>query len=75
MASMSHKLKELMKRAETWPEEAQDELVQVGLEIEAGQSGVYYASPDELRAIDEADRDEVASEAEVKAAFEKFRPG
>ena len=46
-------------------------------EIEAWRSGEYQAGEDELRAIDEAiaqlDRGEVASEAEVKAAFAKFR--
>jgi hypothetical protein len=38
---------------------------------------VYYAMPEELQAIDESivelDRGEVASEADVRAAFAKFR--
>jgi hypothetical protein len=66
-----------MQRAETWPEEAQEQLVQAGLEIEAEQKGAYFATPDELQAIDDAlaevARGEIASAAEVKAAFAKFR--
>jgi hypothetical protein len=71
---MTKKLKELLQRAETWPEAAQEELVQIGLEIEAEQvSGVYHATPEELRAIDDAERSGIASAEEVEAAFAKFR--
>jgi len=73
MSGMNKKLQELMIRAETWPEAAQEELAQLGLEIEAGQAGAYEASPEELETIDEADRSGIASEADVKAAFAKFR--
>jgi hypothetical protein len=34
---------------------------------------VYHATADELKALDEAERSGVASEAEVEAAFETFR--
>src|SRR6266511_1475655 len=54
MATMKTKeLKNLLERAETWPEQAQDELVQVGREIEAeiGQ-GVYRLSEDERKGIE-----------------------
>jgi hypothetical protein len=46
------KLKNLLERAETWPEQAQAELVQIGREIEAeiGQ-GVYHLSADEREGI------------------------
>lgn len=71
---MNQKLKELIKRAETWPEEAQEELPRLGLEIDAERRGaVYQATADELAAIDEADRGGSASEAAVSAAFAKFR--
>lgn len=75
---MSKKLKELMQRAEHWPEQAQEELVQLGEEIEEElQGGEYEATREELRAIDEAiaqiERGEVATEAEIRAAFAKFR--
>jgi hypothetical protein len=78
MGSMMTRLKELLERAETWPEAAQQELVQLGAEIEGElQAGDYQATPEELAAIDEAleqvARGEVASEAEVEAAFRTFR--
>ncbi len=34
MVAMADKLKELLERAQAWPEEAQEELVSAGLEIE-----------------------------------------
>jgi len=79
MADMKTKeLKSLLERAESWPKEAQDELVEVGREIEGElRGGEYHATREELRAIDAAiasvDRGEVASDGEVKAAFGKFR--
>ena len=58
-------------------EEDIQKLEEAARDIEALRSGVYHATEDELRAIDEAiaelDRGEVASEADVKAAFAKFR--
>ncbi len=67
-----------MERAETWPDAAQEELVQVGLEIEAEhKSGTYLATAEELRAIDEAleqvERGEAMSEKEAETAFQKLR--
>ena len=52
--------------------------MQIGQEIEGElKGGEYHATRDELRAIDEAmaaiDRGEIATEAEVRAAFAKFR--
>jgi hypothetical protein len=66
-------LKTLLERAEAWPEEDQEELAQMARDIEARRSGVYKATPEELRAIDEADQSGVASDAEVEAAFRSFR--
>ncbi|HXQ68162.1 MAG TPA: hypothetical protein VN980_16440 [Alphaproteobacteria bacterium] len=68
-----------MQRVETWPEEAQEQLAELALEIDAELArDVYQASQEELRAIDEAldeiDQGEVASEEEVAAVFAKFRP-
>ncbi|HZP21554.1 MAG TPA: hypothetical protein VFB16_15270 [Bauldia sp.] len=77
MAAMTSKLKELVERAEAWPESAQAELVELGLEIEAEQQGVYHASADELAAIDQAlaelDRGEGVSQADAEAIFAKLR--
>jgi len=71
-------LKNLLERAETWPEQAQDELVQVGREIEAeiGQ-GVYRLSEDERKGIERglaAMREgRFASDEQVAAIFRKAR--
>jgi len=46
-------LKEAMRRVETWPEEAQTELAEIALEIDAGlKGGAYRATPEELAGID-----------------------
>jgi hypothetical protein len=72
-------LKILLERVQTWPEEAQDELVAVANQIEDELQGRdYLASQEELRIIDAAmasiDGGEAATDAEIKAAFAKFRP-
>lgn len=74
---MTINLKNVLARAETWSEQDQEELAQVALEIEARRHGLYHASPDELKAIDEAlaavARGEIASDEEVEAVFAKYR--
>jgi len=50
----------------------QVELGECAREIEARRTGVYHATPNELKAIDEADRSGVASDEEVEAAFRTF---
>jgi len=73
---MNARLKELLDRAAGWPEQAQFDLLQAGLEIEAEQ-GAYRATAEELRSIDEVlrqvERGELTSAEEVEAAFAKFR--
>jgi hypothetical protein len=67
-------LREVLQRAETWPEEAQEDLAQIAREIDAQLAGrAYHATPEELAALDEADRSGLASEEEVEAAFKSFR--
>jgi hypothetical protein len=71
-------LKNLLERVQTWPEEAQDELVAVANQIESELQGRdYLATREELRIIDAAmaaiDDGEVPTDAEIKAAFAKFR--
>jgi hypothetical protein len=71
-------LKNLLERVQTWPEEAQDELVAVANQIESELQGRdYLATREELRIIDAAmasiDDGEVATDAEIAAAFAKFR--
>ncbi|MGH6673625.1 MAG: hypothetical protein ACRECV_16865 [Xanthobacteraceae bacterium] len=74
---MTINLRKVLARAETWSEQDQEDLAQVVLEIEARRHGVYHASPDELRAIDEAiaavERGEIATDREVEEVFAKYR--
>ncbi|MGH7074662.1 MAG: hypothetical protein ACREFD_10735 [Stellaceae bacterium] len=74
---MSKKLEALLHRARRWPEDAQDELMQLGEQIEIELKGDYQATQDELRVIDAAlaaiDRGEIASEEKVETAFVRFR--
>jgi len=67
-------VKEVLDRVLMWPRERQEELAEIALEIEAElRSGAYHATPDELQALDEAERSGVASDQEVEAAFRTFR--
>jgi hypothetical protein len=74
---MSKSAQQLLERVASWPEEDIQKLEEAAREIEAWRRGEYHATDEELRAIDEAiaelDRGEVASDAEVKAAFATFR--
>ena len=48
-------LRNLLERAQTWPEEAQNELVAIASEIESELlGGEYLATQEELRSIDMA---------------------
>jgi hypothetical protein len=71
-------LKNLLERVQTWPEEAQDELVAVANQIESElRDSEYLATQEELRVVDAAmasiDAGETATDAEIKAVFAKFR--
>lgn len=71
-------LKDLIARVQQWPETARDELMAVADQIESElTSGDYVASREELEMVDVAlaaiDRGEIASEAEVEAAFARFQ--
>ena len=74
---MTNAAKLLLERVASWPEEDVQKLEEAAREIEALRSGEYRATEDELRAIDEAiaelDRGGAVSEAEVRAAYVKFR--
>ena len=65
--------KSLLEQVESWPQEDQEELVEYARGIEARRRGVYRACPDELAAIDEAERSGVAADEEVEAAYRSFR--
>jgi hypothetical protein len=63
-------VKAVLDRVPSWPQERQQELVELALEIEGEfAGGAYRATSDELQAIDEGLADEAASEKDVKAAF------
>jgi transcription elongation GreA/GreB family factor len=74
---MTTSAKQLLERVASWPEEDIEKLEEAARQIEAWRNGEYHATEEELRAIDEAiaelDRGEVASEAQVRAAYAKFR--
>lgn len=69
---MIAKLKDVLERARDWPETAQQELAEIALEIEAGLGDVCRATPEELRALDEAEQSGIASDEDVAAAFKAF---
>ncbi len=73
MGHMTTTTKTLLEQVATWPQEDQDELVELARDIEARRSGVYRATQEELKALDEADRSGVATDEEVEAAFRTFR--
>lgn len=67
-------LEALIKRAESWPEAAREELAAVAREIESElQANRYHASDEELRIIDAAaatlDAGEQATDDEIRTAF------
>ena len=69
---------ELLRRVQSWPEDAQQELAQVALEIEAELNrGQYQAAPVELAGIDRGLSDvaqgKFASNGDVEATFAKYR--
>ena len=70
---MSPAIKELLKHVASWPQEDQEELADVARDIEARRTGVYRATAEELKALDDADRSGIASEQDVEAAFRSFR--
>ena len=71
-------LKEAMQRAESWPQDAQEELAELAAEIDARLKGTKYrATADELVGIDRglkaARERRFATDEEVEAVFAKHR--
>ena len=71
-------LEEAMRRAETWPAEAQEELAEIALEIDASlRGGTYHATLEELEGIDRglkaAREGRFATDEEVEAVIAKHR--
>ncbi len=75
---MNKTLNDIVRRADSWPEGAQEELAQVAREIEAElKAGAYHATPEELAGVERGLRDSAqgnfASEEQVDAVFAKHR--
>ena len=72
---MSKKLKELVERAETWPEEVQDEALETLLSIEQGHVGEYVLTADDKAALARSATDvrlgKFAAESQVAEFFDK----
>jgi hypothetical protein len=74
---MTKLMEKALDAVRAWPADRQDEAAQLLLALDRLGPGPYQASPEELAAIDEAleqvERGERASPAEVEAAFARFR--
>jgi predicted transcriptional regulator len=74
---MSNKLREIIERAETWPEEAQEEAIATLQAIEAEFAEPYELTEDDHKAIDrgleDVRRGRIASEEEVNRLFARYR--
>jgi len=67
-------VKAVLERVPTWPEDRQQELAELALEIEAELAGAgYQATADELTAIDEGLAGTAASDDELKEGFAMFQ--
>lgn len=71
-------IKEILQRAEGWPESAQADLAQAALEIEKElQQDTYTATAEEVagieRGLQQAEQGLFATDAEVEAIFAKYR--
>ncbi|MBN9036613.1 MAG: hypothetical protein J0H53_11110 [Rhizobiales bacterium] len=73
---MNAQLRNILKNAESWPEDDQQELIAFAREIEARRKGVYVLDEDERAAIEEglaqAGRGEFATDEEVAALFKRY---
>jgi predicted transcriptional regulator len=74
---MAAKLKEVLEKAESWPTEDQEELIDLAREIESRRSGAYRLSDEERKAIEQSMADaragRFASDEEIDAIFSKAR--
>jgi len=72
---MSAATRKLLEQVQSWPEEDQEELVELAREIEARRTGVYTPSPDEERAIREGlaqlERGESLSEKDMEPFWKR----
>jgi hypothetical protein len=69
---MNQTAKNILSRVEGWPQEDQDELLEMVRAIEARRTGVYVLSEDEQAAIDAARKSPVAFDEKVRAFWKRF---
>ena len=69
---MTQSVKEILRRIETWPQEDQEELLEMARAIEARRTGIYVLSEDEQASIDAARRSNLASDDQVRAFWKRF---
>ena len=74
---MNAKLKDIIERVDSWPEEAQEEAAQLLLALEQEYAEPYELSDGELEAIDRGLRDAAegrfATDEQVEKVFAKHR--
>jgi hypothetical protein len=68
---MNSALKNVLERVAAWPEEDQEELVALAIEIEARRSGPYQLSDEEKAAIDASRRSDLVPDAAVAAFWKR----
>jgi hypothetical protein len=61
----------VLDKVRSWPEEDQEELIELVREIETRRTGVYVLNDDELTAIDAARRGPFASDDEIDAFWKR----
>jgi hypothetical protein len=69
---MNQITKDILSRIEGWPQEEQEELLEMVRAIESRRTGVYQLSEDEQAAIDAARRSTIASDEMVRAFWERY---
>jgi hypothetical protein len=63
-------IKTVLDRVLTWPRMWQEEMAEIEVKLRCQAD---RTTPDELRALDEAERSGTATDYEVEAAFRSFR--
>jgi hypothetical protein len=69
-------IQEIAGRAAEWPQQAQEELVESAINIEARYQGVYIATKEDRTALkqsaEDMRHDRFASDADVRKVFHRF---
>jgi hypothetical protein len=68
---MSDTTKKVLERVAAWPEEDQEELVEIARDIESRRNGFYVLSADEQVAIEAARRSGFVSDADIAAFWKR----